>query len=879
MPVVVRNRLFILGGLVVVAFLMVFQPIRRVPGQRKRTVEDTFLIETKTPLYQPGADRGRAAESLREEIDLEPARRAFQAQHDVDPLTLKEGDPKYEEWQKFKQSGKVERNWVDSVTFEGPRRARVVTLPLSQRQSEQYLKDTLTVIRRKHPEARRLYEGEAFFDFDEPLFATAEQREAARQSLEKELKAAGPAGLDWLTRVTLIHPKRVRISMAAPSRKQLSELVSTASRALAQAYPGMVQIARPDVQTLLLFEFPEPVAPDEKARMQREVRAVLVNANPAEGDWLGAVVFETAMRVRIRTKATTWGDADRYRDIIRQALNAEYPEIREIAEALPAHKEAPLAKFWIFEVYRPRPHINLGLDLRGGSHLVLQCLPSTTYSFLSPEDRPMLAEGEIGRALEEKILKHLESNPARYGTDFTVKVIDPRRVEVSLRTRTKAAAETRGKYLEAYFKDTFGATLESKDELLLADDTAQKVKDIIERRINYLGVAESTIEIRGKDRLIVEIPQSDKADDLKQLLNTPALLEFLLVPENVQVEYHSTTGKIRGFHDKDTGAPLTNDQVVALARAELDRLPEAQKRKRTFKGRDLLPKCRVVPDDKAPGAWAVTFELKDKENRKEQFHNFTRANVGRQLAILLDGHIEMAPVIETALPGGGRITGHFDLDKARELKLLLNAGALPVPVEVVEDRTVSATLGKDSIDKSVKAAILGVCLVVVFMVMYYRVPGFIANIALAIYVLLVLAVYTVIGATLTLPGIAAFILSIGMAVDANVIIFERLKEELHTQKSMQSAVETGFTRAWTAILDANVTTLIVALVLYYLGTSFIRGFAVTLFIGVCCSLFTAVTVTRWLVTWAIESRLGQRKALFSAGFGRIEQAAPQRVTQ
>lgn len=239
------------------------------------------------------------------------------------------------------------------------------------------------------------------------------------------------------------------------------------------------------------------------------------------------------------------------------------------------------------------------------------------------------------------------------------------------------------------------------------------------------------------------------------------------------------------------------------------------------------------------------------------------------MAIVLDGKCQMAPVIKSAIPGEGIIEGNFTTQEAGDLRLLLNAGALPVPLEIAENRTVSATLGQDTIDRSLRAGLIGFVAVVVFMLLYYRLPGLLADIALVLYVIIVLAVVAISqqikgigGITLTLPGIAGVIISIGMAVDANVLIFERLREELRAGKSMRSAVAAGFDRAWTAILDSNVTTLITCAVLYFLGTSIIKSFAAMLFIGVVCSFFTAVTVSRWLVSAVAESRFGNNPTLF-----------------
>ena len=285
--------------------------------------------------------------------------------------------------------------------------------------------------------------------------------------------------------------------------------------------------------------------------------------------------------------------------------------------------------------------------------------------------------------------------------------------------------------------------------------------------------------------------------------------------------------------------------------------------KAEFTGRDLMSNSSVQPDQ--AGKWVVHFEL--RSDKKQPFREFTRANIGRLMAIVLDNKCQMAPVIKSEIPGTGIIEGNFTAQSAGDLKLLLNAGALPVPLEIAENRTISATLGTQSIQNSLMAGIVGFVLVVIFMVALYRRAGLLADVALCLYVLVLLAVLTFTKTTLTLPGIAGIILSIGMAVDANILIFERLKEEVWSGKTMRSAIDAGFERAWTAIVDSNINSLIVASVLYFLGTSSIKSFAVTLFVGVVCSLFTAVTVSRWMVSMVGNSRWGQRTHLFGVPAG------------
>ncbi|HCA45872.1 MAG TPA: protein translocase subunit SecD, partial [Armatimonadetes bacterium] len=373
--------------------------------------------------------------------------------------------------------------------------------------------------------------------------------------------------------------------------------------------------------------------------------------------------------------------------------------------------------------------------------------------------------------------------------------------------------------------------------------TTEIVQHIIEERIVSMSeITEPTIQKQGTDRIIVQMPGVREPERVLDILKSTAMLEFRLVPEKYEPVDMITYSEWR---NKETGQTASWDLVRAESSAE-------------FTGRDLLPNSTVQSGQ--TGDWVVAFELKNE--KKDDFNEFTRRNVDRIMAIVLDRECKMAPVIRSAIPGKGVIEGNMTAEEASDLKLLLNAGALPVPLEIVENRTVSATLGRDSITSSLNAAFIGLGAVMLFMILYYRLPGALACLALLLYLSLTIAVTVYFKVTLTLPGIAGIILTLGTAVDANVIIFERLKEELHARRSLRSAVAAGFDRAWTAILDANVTTLIAAAVLYWLGTSLIQGFAAMLAIGVVCSLFTAVTVTRWLLTMIIEARWAQKRSLY-----------------
>ena len=443
----------------------------------------------------------------------------------------------------------------------------------------------------------------------------------------------------------------------------------------------------------------------------------------------------------------------------------------------------------------------------------------------------------------------LEQETGARPREVEVEVLGGNRLLVTTQPEDEGAADAQQAAIEAFLKQSYpgmGVEVGEMASVLVDAETADKVKYIIEQRLFRLGeIREPVIQKQGFDRIIVQMPGIRDPERVLDILKSTAMLEFRLIPEKYEPV---DTLTYKEWKDADSGQSVSWDLVRAESGVE-------------FTGRDLKPNAKVQSGQ--TGDWVVGFELRTEQ--KDDFNEFTRRNIGRIMAIVLDRECQMAPVIRSAIPGAGIIEGNMSPEDASDLKLLLNAGALPVPLEIVENRTVSATLGQDSITHSLNAALIGLVAVMIFMIVYYRLPGLLANLALLLYLVLVVAITAYTEVTLTLPGIAGLILTLGTAVDANIIIFERLKEELWARKSMRSAVAAGFDRAWTAILDANVTTLLAAAVLYWLGTSLIKGFAIMLFIGVICSLFTAVTVTRWLLTMVAEARWAQKRALYGVG--------------
>lgn len=362
-------------------------------------------------------------------------------------------------------------------------------------------------------------------------------------------------------------------------------------------------------------------------------------------------------------------------------------------------------------------------------------------------------------------------------------------------------------------------------------DAVDGVVRVIRNRVDQLGVSEPVITRQGRDRILVELPGIQNPQRAIELIGKTALLEFVDT----------------GTRSLPQGAEwVTNDTVVLPDKTRLT-LPK----KVILTGADLSD-AQVTFDQFGRPQVGFTF----RSSAAKTFEDYTTKNVGKYLTIVLDNRVISSPVINSPIPGGkGVIEGGFTLDSARDLAVLLRAGALPLPVKVVENRTVGPLLGRDSIDRSLRAGYIAVVLVGLFMLLYYRFPGFLADLALGVYTLILFALLTLLGATLTLPGIAGFILSLGVAVDANVIIFEKVKEELRAHKTLRAAVSAGWSRAIVTIFDSNTTTLIGAAVLLWLGTGPVRGFAVTLILGILTSIFTAIVVTRVLVDLALETPL------------------------
>ena len=371
-----------------------------------------------------------------------------------------------------------------------------------------------------------------------------------------------------------------------------------------------------------------------------------------------------------------------------------------------------------------------------------------------------------------------------------------------------------------------------KDGVSPTTESMSVVKDIIERRVNTTGVSEPVVVVQGSDRVVIEIPGVSDVDSVRSLVGQTGQLDFVPL----------------GGQSASDGQVLPREDYPPL-----------------FSG-DQIQSAAVGQD--ANGRLAVDFVLKNdgEQSGGQLFAAYTRDHIGEFFAITLDEQVVSAPQIQGAIPGGtGQITGGpagFPAKEATNLVTILKFGSLPFPIQELSSEQISATLGEQFLNQSLLAGFLGIALVILFMLVYYRLPGLVAAFALIYYTLVVYAIFRLVPVTLTLAGIAGFVLSVGMAVDANILIFERMKEELRIGKSLPAAVEAGFNRAWNSILDSNVSSLITATILYAFGSSVIRGFALVLIIGVLISMFSAIVVTRSIMRVLVRQEWARKASLF-----------------
>lgn len=463
----------------------------------------------------------------------------------------------------------------------------------------------------------------------------------------------------------------------------------------------------------------------------------------------------------------------------------------------------------------PSRTVNLGLDLQGGSHLMLKvdadAVVKDRADSLIQSARPELRSQKIGYSRMSVIpggVRIVLLNPADF--ENVRKILSD--VESDLDILSSEGGIVEAKFSEAALSK-------------IADQTIGQSIEIVRRRVDESGTKEPTIARQGSDRIVVQLPGVDDPARIKALIGTTAKLTFHLLEDS---EGGGTGGKII--------LPMNDNpqQKMAVAR-------------RAIISGDMLTNAQYCQDQN--GGAAVCFRFNGVGTKR--FCDVTRANVNRPFAIVLDEKVLSAPVIREPICGGsGQISGNFSVKESNDLALLLRAGALPAPLTVVEERTVGPSLGSDSVEAGKIAGAVGVGFVIIFIILTYGpLFGGFAAVALLLNIALIFAVLSVIQATLTLPGIAGIILTIGMAVDANVLIFERMREEVRAGRSVISAIDTGYSRAWDTIVDANMTTLIAAAILFMFGSGPVKGFAVALTIGIVTSMFSAIMITRLMVVW------------------------------
>ena len=473
----------------------------------------------------------------------------------------------------------------------------------------------------------------------------------------------------------------------------------------------------------------------------------------------------------------------------------------------------------------PGQKINLGLDLQGGSHLLLRV------------DMEVVARERL-ESVAETIRQEFRTSRIRFsGLD-----VEDGTVNVTLRdiadapTANEIFAEFGRSFEITDQSPAYSIAFNEAGLIELQTQTLEQSMEIIRRRIDPDGTKEPVIQRQGTDRILVQLPGVDDPEEIKRLLGRTAKLTFQLVdmtmtPEEARDRGRTPPGSVLLPDDKEEGRFYVVEKRVMVSGELLDTAQAS------------------FDQNNRP---AVSFTL--NATGAKRFGRVTGANIGRPFAIVLDGKVVSAPTIQSQIFGNGQITGSFTVAETNELALILRAGALPAPLIVMEERSIGPGLGADSVAAGQIAALVGLALVIVYMIASYGLFGLLADVALAVNVILILGALSAIQATLTLPGIAGIVLTMGMAVDANVLVFERIREELRRGRSVMAAIEGGYSRAISTIVDSNLTTLFAALFLYIFGSGPIKGFAVTLSIGIATSLFTAVMVTRMLIIIWLERR-------------------------
>jgi len=472
----------------------------------------------------------------------------------------------------------------------------------------------------------------------------------------------------------------------------------------------------------------------------------------------------------------------------------------------------------------PSEKINLGLDLKGGMHLILEVQTSEAIRIQTDQSvaqlKSLLGESSIKfENVSRKDINQIEITGTQYEDERNIRdILD----------------DDFSDYTSVQAGPNYTLSLRPNIEMRMREQAVNQALETIRNRVDEKGVSEPVIQKEGLsgDRILVQLPGIDDPASVKALIKNTAMLEWR----------HVVNGPYQSEEDalKEYGGTLPDDlSIVKTNPRRMDKAFYVLKAAPVVTGKDLKNARRSQDSYGAP---AVGFSFNSQGAGK--FEKYTAANIGKRLSIVLDGRIESVATIESAISYDGIIQGRFTVQEVDDLVLVLRSGALPASVKELEQRTIGPSLGADSIRKGIMAAGVGLALVMLFMLFYYKGAGINSVVALILNIVILMGILAYFGATLTLPGIAGIILTIGMAVDANVLIFERIKEDLRAGKSPKSAIDSGFKKAFVTIFDANLTTIIAAIFLFQFGTGPIKGFSVTLIIGIVASMFTAVFVSR-----------------------------------
>ncbi len=475
----------------------------------------------------------------------------------------------------------------------------------------------------------------------------------------------------------------------------------------------------------------------------------------------------------------------------------------------------------------PQSNLNLGLDLQGGSQLTMQI----DFDYYLKEQLENFREEIKANFRKESIraLPQIQGDKIK----FTV------RNDADEKLIKKIIRSVNSQLELDYKKNIYEISLSKELVKKMEGDVTRQSIEIVRRRIDENGTKEPLIQAQGKNRILLQVPGVEDSSQVKSLLGKTAKMTFhFVISSNSSGEYILPTPGTKLLYDKEGASYLIDKEVVLSG--------------------DLLIDANTTYYQGKP---AVGFNFNSLGSRK--FAKITRDNIGKIFAIVLDGKVVTAPRINTVInQGSGVISGSFTVQEANEVALLLRAGALPAPLNVIEERSVGPSLGRDSINSGSMAAFIGLVLVVLAMIIIYGTFGAIANIALLFNIMMIIVALSLVGANLTLPGIAGIVLTIGMAVDSNVLIFERIKEEIRNNKSVVVAIDQGFRQAYRTIIDSNITTLIVAFFLFSFGSGPVKGFAVTLSFGILSSMFSAIILTRLMISIWLKKKRPQKLNLF-----------------